>query len=324
MPKTVLITGGAGFLGTNLGLKLLREGHHVIALDNFFTGTRSNIQLQAQYDGFHFIEADVVEPLPEMQVDEIYHLACPASPPAYQKDPVYTMKISVLGAINVLDLAVKCQAKVLLASTSEIYGDPEVHPQTEAYRGAVNTLGIRACYDEGKRAAETLFMDYHRQHAARVKIMRIFNTYGPYMDPKDGRVVSNFICQALRGEELTIYGDGQQTRSFCYVDDLINGMVALMNSADDVTGPVNIGNPHEFTMLELAQLVQEKIGSTQLAYQPLPQDDPKQRRPDISKAKAELHWEPLVKLSEGLDKTIPWFAESENVQLALQQKKMAS
>ncbi len=311
MSKTILVTGGIGFLGTNLCTRLLSEGHRVIALDNFYTGTQINLDHLQTHDRFEFINADVVNPFPEMgAVDEVYHLACPASPPHYQKDPIYTFKISTIGSINALDFATKAGAKILLASTSEIYGDPEVHPQSEEYRGAVNTLGIRACYDEGKRGAETLFMDYHRTQKTRVKIMRIFNTYGPFMDPQDGRVVSNLICQALRGEQLTIYGEGQQTRSFCYVDDLIDGMMKLMNSNDDVTGPINIGNPVEFTVLELAQLVQKKLGNTQdMIYMPMPQDDPKQRRPDISRAKNVLNWAPVVPLEQGLEKTIPWFRQ---------------
>lgn len=310
MTKTILITGGCGFLGTNLALRLLDEGHNVVALDNFYTGTRANADMLRKNERFCLVEQDVLEPFPDMDADEVYHLACPASPPHYQKDPVYTLKICVLGTLNALDFATKRGIKILLASTSEIYGDPEISPQTETYKGSVNTLGIRACYDEGKRVAETLFMDYHRTRDTRIKIMRIFNTYGPYMDPKDGRVVSNFICQALRGEALTIYGEGRQTRSFCYVDDLIAGMMALMASKDAVTGPVNIGNPHEFTMLELARLVQQKIGShTEFVYQPMPQDDPKQRRPDIALANELLDWRPQITLDEGLDKAIPWFAE---------------
>lgn len=308
MAKTILITGGLGFLGTNLSLRLMGEGHRVIALDNFYTGTRANLNTLQEQANFTFIEHDVIRPFPDMgKVDEVYHLACPASPPQYQKDPIYTFKISIDGALNVLDFATEHGAKVLLASTSEVYGDPDVHPQPESYRGAVNTLGIRACYDEGKRGAETLFMDYWRTKQTRVKIIRIFNTYGPYMDPRDGRVVSNLICQALRGDAMTIYGEGLQTRSFCYVDDLLAGMVALMNSADDVLGPVNVGNPTEFTMLELAQMIQAKLGEAQIAHFPMPQDDPKQRRPDITLAKNLLNWEPKIALEQGLEKTIPWF-----------------
>ena len=309
--KKILITGGIGFLGTNLSLRLLGEGHQVIAMDNFYTGTQGNLEILKQQSNFGFIEHDVVKEFPQIDgIDEIYHLACPASPPHYQKDPVYTFKINIDGAINALDFATKHSAKILLASTSEIYGDPEVHPQSESYRGAVNTLGIRACYDEGKRGAETLFMDYHRTKNTRIKIMRIFNTYGPYMDPKDGRVVSNLICQALCGDEMTIYGDGSQTRSFCYVDDLIDGMIRLMHSEDAFLGPVNIGNPGEFTVLELANLIQKKLQSPNtIKYFPMPQDDPKQRRPDISLAKEKLNWAPKVVLEQGLEKTIPWFRD---------------
>jgi UDP-glucuronate decarboxylase len=321
MAKNILITGGVGFLGTNLSLRLLGEGHRVVALDNFYTGTQGNLDILKQHKNFSFIKHDVVEKFPVIEgIDEVYHLACPASPPHYQKDPIYTFKISIDGAINALDFATDNNAKILLASTSEIYGDPEVHPQTESYRGAVNTLGIRACYDEGKRGAETLFMDYYRTKKTKIKIMRIFNTYGPYMDPNDGRVVSNLICQALRGDELTIYGEGLQTRSFCYVDDLISGMVALMNSVDEVTGPVNIGNPDEFTILQLAELIREKLGFAQeIKYFPMPQDDPKQRRPDITLAKEKLNWQPHITLEQGLEKTIPWFRQC----LFSEQKKEA-
>ena len=309
--KKILVTGGVGFLGTNLCLRLLGEGHYVTALDNLYTGRQDNLDLLQQQENFTFIRHDVIEKFPAIDgIDQVYHLACPASPPAYQKDPIYTFKINIDGAINALDFATQNGAKILLASTSEIYGDPEVHPQNESYRGSVNTLGIRACYDEGKRGAETLFMDYSRMKKTRIKIMRIFNTYGPYMDPNDGRVVSNLICQALRNEDLTIYGDGSQTRSFCYVDDLLAGMVTLMNSSDDITGPVNIGNPGEFTILELAQLVQEKLQIKQKTiFQPMPQDDPKQRRPDIALAKKQLDWEPKIALTDGLEKTIPWFRQ---------------
>lgn len=311
MSKKILITGGLGFLGTNLALRLMGEGNRIVVIDNFYTGTRINLETLQQHESFEFIEHDVVNPFPAINgIEEIYHLACPASPPHYQKDPIYTFKVNIDGAINALDFATTHQAKILLASTSEVYGDPEVHPQPESYRGAVNTLGIRACYDEGKRGAETLFMDYFRTKNTRIKIMRIFNTYGPFMDPKDGRVVSNLICQALRGDELTIYGDGSQTRSFCYVDDLIDGMVALMNSAEDVTGPINIGNPGEFTVLQLAKIIQQQLGSTAaIKHFPMPQDDPKQRRPNITLAKQLLNWEPKIWLEQGLEKTIPWFAE---------------
>lgn len=306
----ILVTGGVGFLGTNLCLRLLREGHQVIALDNFQTSLAANRTLLMQQKNFQLIEHDVTEKFPDLDADQLYNLACPASPPKYQLDPVQTMKICVLGMINALDFAAKRNIPVLQASTSEIYGDPEQHPQQEDYRGAVNTLGPRACYDEGKRAAETLCMDYHRTYGTRVKIMRIFNTYGPHMDPEDGRVVSNLICQALRGEQLTMYGDGSQTRSFCYVDDLIDGMMRLMSSADDVTGPVNIGNPGEFTILQLAQEIQKQLQtSTALAFRPLPQDDPKQRRPDIARAKELLSWQPHIALADGIARTVPWFRD---------------
>lgn len=321
MSKKILITGGLGFLGTNLGLRLLGEGHSVIALDNFYTGTHHNHDVLAAHKNFTFVQADVIDSFPELQVDQIYHLACPASPPHYQRDPVYTFKTSVWGSLNALDCATKNNATILLASTSEIYGDPEVHPQPESYRGNVNTLGIRACYDEGKRSAETLFMDYHRTRGTDIKIMRIFNTYGPYMDPKDGRVVSNLICQALRGEDLTVYGEGQQTRSFCYVDDLLAGMVALMNSAKDITGPVNIGNPGEFTVLQLAQMIQQKLApQSEIKFMPMPQDDPKQRRPDIALANELLGWSPKIDLASGLEKTIPWFAQALGLPQAQQQR----
>lgn len=305
--KRILITGGAGFLGSNLCARMVGEGHHVICLDNFFTGRRENIRHLETNPNFELIEHDIIEPI-DIAVDEIYNLACPASPPFYQKDPVYTTKISVLGALNVLDLAKKYNAKILQASTSEVYGDPEIHPQPESYKGSVNPIGIRACYDEGKRCAESLFFDYNRQYGTKIKVMRIFNTYGPNMNPEDGRVVSNFIVQALRGESITIYGEGTQTRSFCYVDDLIEGMVRLMNTNETFIGPVNIGNPHEFTMLELAQKVLHLTDShSKLIFQPLPQDDPLQRQPIIALAKQELGWEPNVILEEGLKKTIEYF-----------------
>lgn len=305
--KRILITGGAGFLGSHLCARMVAEGHHVICLDNFFTGRRQNIHQLETNPNFELIEHDIIEPI-DIAVDEIYNLACPASPPFYQKDPVYTTKISVLGALNVLDLAKKYNAKILQASTSEVYGDPEIHPQPESYKGSVNPIGIRACYDEGKRCAESLFFDYNRQYGTKIKVMRIFNTYGPNMNPDDGRVVSNFIVQALRGESITIYGKGSQTRSFCYVDDLIEGMVRLMNTDETFIGPVNIGNPHEFTMLELAQKVLHLTGSeSQLIFQPLPQDDPLQRQPIIALAKQELGWEPNIILEEGLKKTIEYF-----------------
>lgn len=307
MRKRILVTGGAGFVGSHLCRRLLSEGHEVICLDNFFTGSKENIIDLLPHPYFELIRHDVQEPI-LLEVDEIYNLACPASPPHYQFDPVATTRTSVLGAINMLDIARKCKAKILQASTSEVYGDPEVHPQPESYRGSVSTTGIRACYDEGKRCAETLFFDYYRQYGVKIKVIRIFNTYGPYMNPNDGRVVSNFIMQALNNQDITIYGDGTQTRSFQYVDDLVEGMIRLMNSNDSFTGPVNIGNPGEFTMLELAQKVIDLTGSSsKLVYMPLPQDDPLQRQPDISLAKKELKWEPTIDLEEGLKKTIAYF-----------------
>ena len=305
--KRILVSGGAGFLGSHLCDKLLAEGHEVLCVDNFFTGSRRNIHHLLDHKNFELLRHDVTHPL-YVEVDEIYNLACPASPIHYQFDPVQTTKTSVIGAMNMLGLAKRLKIKILQASTSEIYGDPEIHPQPESYRGNVNTLGPRACYDEGKRCAETLFFDYHRQHKVAIKVMRIFNTYGPRMHPNDGRVVSNFIVQALKGQDITIYGDGTQTRSFCYVDDNIDGMYKLMNSRDGFTGPVNIGNPGEFTMLELAQLVIELTNSkSKLVYRPLPQDDPLQRKPVIELAKKELDWEPKVQLKEGLVKTIAYF-----------------
>lgn len=304
-----LVTGGAGFLGSNLCERLLEDGHAVICLDNFLTGRKSNVEHLLANSAFQLVEHDVVEPY-DFNVDGIYNLACPASPPHYQADPVYTTKISVLGALNALDLAKRLQVPVFQASTSEVYGDPEVHPQQEDYTGAVNPIGIRSCYDEGKRCAESLFFDYHRQYGVGIKVVRIFNTYGPKMDPKDGRVVSNFIIQALRGEDLTIYGDGSQTRSFCYVDDLIDGFVSLMDSPAEITGPINIGNPVEFTVGELAEKVTELVGGDgKVLYMDLPQDDPTRRKPDISKAKRELDWSPKVALNEGLLKTIEYFRE---------------
>lgn len=307
MKKRILVTGGAGFLGSHLCERLLNEGNEVICLDNFFTGNKKNIEHLLDDKYFELIRHDVTFSI-SLEVDEIYNLACPASPPHYQFDPVQTTKTSVIGAINMLDLAKKCKAKILQASTSEVYGDPEVHPQPESYRGSVSTTGIRACYDEGKRCAETLFFDYYRQHDVQIKVMRIFNTYGPNMNPYDGRVVSNFIVQALKGENITMYGDGTQSRSFCYVDDLIDGMIRLMNSREGFTGPVNIGNPVEFTMLELAQKVIALTGSkSEITFQPLPQDDPLQRQPIIDLAKKELDWEPHVKLEEGLKKSIEYF-----------------
>ncbi len=305
--KRILITGGAGFLGSHLCERLLNDGHDVICLDNFFTGTRDNILHLLDNPHFEVLRHDVSQPL-YTEVDEIYNLACPASPPHYQHDPVHTTKTSVLGAINMLGLAKRTGAKVFQASTSEVYGDPAIHPQPESYWGNVNPIGPRSCYDEGKRCAETLFFDYRRQHQLRIKVARIFNTYGPRMHPNDGRVVSNFIVQALRGDPITVYGDGLQTRSFCYVDDLIEVFVRLMDSPDDLTGPVNTGNPGEFTMLELAQKVIELTGSkSKLVHKPLPHDDPKQRQPDITLARERLGWEPKIKLEEGLRPTIAYF-----------------
>lgn len=307
MKKRILVTGGAGFLGSHLCRRLLNEGNEVICLDNFFTGAKENIIDLMPSPYFELVRHDVQDPI-LLEVDEIFNLACPASPPYYQFDPVATTRISVLGAINMLDIAHKCKAKILQASTSEVYGDPEVHPQPESYRGNVSTTGIRACYDEGKRCAETLFFDYQREYGVEIKIIRIFNTYGPYMNANDGRVVSNFIVQALKGENITIYGNGQQTRSFQYVDDLIEGMIKLMNSKDGFTGPVNIGNPIEFTMVELAEKILKLTGSSsKLIFQDLPQDDPLQRRPVIDLAKKELNWEPSIMLDEGLQKTIEYF-----------------
>ncbi len=305
--KRILVSGGGGFLGSHLCDRLLNEGNEVLCVDNFFTGNRRNIHHLLDDKNFELLRHDVTHPL-YVEVDEIYNLACPASPIHYQFDPVQTTKTSVIGAMNMLGLAKRLKIKILQASTSEIYGDPEVHPQPESYKGSVNTLGPRACYDEGKRCAETLFFDYHRQHQVAIKVMRIFNTYGPRMHPNDGRVVSNFIVQALRGQDITIYGDGKQTRSFCYVDDNIEGMYRLMNSRDGFTGPVNIGNPGEFTMLELAEMVIELTNSkSKLIFLPLPEDDPMQRRPVIELAKKELDWEPKIALREGLTKTIAYF-----------------
>jgi UDP-glucuronate decarboxylase len=299
--------GGGGFLGSHLCDRLLNEGNEVLCVDNFFTGNRRNIHHLLDNKNFELLRHDVTHPL-YVEVDEIYNLACPASPIHYQFDPVQTTKTSVIGAMNMLGLAKRLKIKILQASTSEIYGDPEVHPQPESYKGSVNTLGPRACYDEGKRCAETLFFDYHRQHRVAIKVMRIFNTYGPRMHPNDGRVVSNFIVQALKGQDITIYGDGKQTRSFCYVADNIEGMYRLMNSRDGFTGPVNIGNPGEFTMLELAEMVIELTNSkSKMIFLPLPEDDPMQRRPVIELAKKELDWEPKIALREGLTKTIAYF-----------------
>jgi UDP-glucuronate decarboxylase len=303
----ILVTGGAGFLGSHLCERLVAEGHDVICLDNFFTSQKTNVSHLLERPNFELVRHDVVHPI-WLEVDQIYNLACPAAPGHYQFNPIKTLKTSVVGAINVLGMAKRCRAKVLQASTSEVYGDPEVHPQPETYRGAVNPIGPRACYDEGKRAAETLFMDYHRMNRLNVRIARIFNTYGPRMHPFDGRVVSNFILQALEGRPLTIFGDGSQTRSFCYRDDLIEGLIRLMNAPDDVFGPVNLGNPDEFTILELAELVLELTGSkAPLERRPLPADDPTKRRPDIARARATLGWQPTIPLREGLVKTIEWF-----------------
>ncbi|MCZ4341628.1 SDR family oxidoreductase [Sphingomonadaceae bacterium G21617-S1] len=305
--KRILVTGGAGFIGSHLIDRLLGQGHEVLCADNLFTGTRRNIDHLHAEPRFEFMRHDVTFPL-YVEVDEIYNLACPASPVHYQHDPVQTTKTSVHGAINVLGLAKRLKAKVFQASTSEVYGDPAIHPQVESYWGNVNPIGPRSCYDEGKRCAETLFFDYHRQHGVEIKVLRIFNTYGPRMHPADGRVVSNFIVQALRGEDITIYGDGSQTRSFCFVDDLVEGILRMMATGPDVTGPINLGNPGEFTMLELAEHVIRLTGSSsKIVHRPLPQDDPRQRQPDISVAKQLLDWEPTVNLEAGLNKTIDYF-----------------
>ena len=307
----ILVTGGAGFLGSHLCDRLINEGHKVICLDNYFTGKKENINHLIDNPFFSLVEQDVIEHF-DFEVDQIYNLACPASPPHYQFNPIKTIKTSFMGALNCLDLAYRNQARVLQASTSEVYGDPEVHPQPETYKGNVNPIGIRACYDEGKRCAETLFFDYHREKNVDIRVARIFNTYGPRMLPDDGRVVSNFIVQAIKGEDLTIYGDGKQTRSFCYVDELIDGLIKLMNHPDCI-GPVNIGNPGEFTMLELAdRIIQKTNTSSRISMHPLPGDDPLQRKPDISIAKEQLNWEPKIALSEGLDKTIEYFRERIN------------
>ena len=303
----ILVTGGAGFLGSHLCDRLLRERHEVVCLDNFFTGRRRNLHPYLSNPDFELVRHDVVEPL-LLEVDRIYHLACPASPIHYQYNPVKTIKTNVLGTHNMLGLAKRTRARFLLASTSEVYGDPKVHPQTEDYWGHVNPIGLRSCYDEGKRCAETLFFDYHRQHRLRIKVARIFNTYGPRMHPNDGRVVSNFIVQALCGEPITIYGDGRQTRSFCYVDDLVAGLNALMETGDDVTGPINLGNPGEYTILQLAsRIIALSNSRSKLVNKPLPSDDPIQRQPDISCARAALGWEPTVALDDGLQRTIAYF-----------------
>lgn len=311
--KKILVTGGAGFLGSHLCERLLNEGNDVLCVDNFFTGSKQNVAHLMSNPYFEVMRHDVTMPL-YVEVDEIYNLACPASPIHYQFDPVQTTKTSVHGAINMLGLAKRVKAKIFQASTSEVYGDPEIHPQTEDYWGRVNPVGIRSCYDEGKRCAETLFFDYNRQHDLEIKVARIFNTYGPRMHPNDGRVVSNFIVQALKGEDITIYGSGEQTRSFCYVDDLIDGFVRLMNTTPDITGPINLGNPGEFTMLELAESVLRLVGSkSKLTFKPLPQDDPRQRQPNISLAKDRLGWEPKVNLEDGLKETITYFRKTLNV-----------
>jgi UDP-glucuronate decarboxylase len=302
-----MITGGCGFLGSHLCEQMLAKGHEVICVDNCFTGTKRHIRKLLDHHRFEFLRHDVTFPL-YVEIDQIFNMACPASPIHYQYDPVQTVKTSVHGAINMLGLAKRVRAKILQASTSEIYGDPEIHPQPESYWGRVNPIGLRACYDEGKRCAETLFFDYHRQHQLKIKVARIFNTYGPRMHPNDGRVVSNFIVQSLKNAPITIYGDGGQTRAFCYVDDLVDGLIRLMETPDEFTGPVNLGNPVEFTILELARKVIELTGSkSKIIHEPLPQDDPKQRKPDISVAKSELQWEPKVTLEQGLKNTIAYF-----------------
>jgi UDP-glucuronate decarboxylase len=309
LEKRVLVTGGAGFLGSHLCEKLLEQGANVICVDNFYCGARSNIGHLLDHKRFELIRHDVTFPL-YLEVDQIYNLACPASPIHYQRDPVQTTKTSVHGAINMLGLAKRVKAKILQTSTSEIYGDPEVHPQTESYWGNVNPIGPRSCYDEGKRCAETLFFDYRRQHQLRIKVARIFNTYGPRMHPNDGRVVSNFIVQAMLGRDITIYGEGTQTRSFCYVDDLVDALVLLMETGDSITGPINLGNPTEFKIIELAKLVISMTGSrSRIVHRPLPENDPRQRRPDISRAQEELSWEPHTNLQDGLTRTIAYFEQ---------------
>ena len=307
MNETIMVTGGAGFLGSHLCDRLIEHGHDVLCIDNLFTGSKENIRHLLSRDRFEFVRHDVTFPL-YVEVKQIYNLACPASPVHYQHDPVQTTKTSVHGAINMLGLAKRLRARILQASTSEVYGDPAVHPQTEDYWGHVNPIGIRSCYDEGKRCAETLFFDYHRQHRLEIKVLRIFNTYGPRMHPNDGRVVSNFIVQALRGQDITVFGDGSQTRSFCYVDDLIRAFVLMMDSPKEVTGPINVGNPAEFTMLELAEQVLKKVGGrSKISFKPLPSDDPRQRQPDISMARSTLDWAPTVSLNDGLEPTIAYF-----------------
>ena len=311
--KKVLVTGGAGFLGSHLCERLLDRGDDVLCVDNFFTGTKANIAHLLDHRNFELMRFDITFPL-YVEVDEIFNLACPASPIHYQFDPVQTTKTSVHGAINMLGLAKRVKAKILQASTSEVYGDPDVHPQPESYWGRVNPVGVRSCYDEGKRCAETLFFDYWRQHRLRIKVVRIFNTYGPRMHPNDGRVVSNFVVQAIRGEDITVYGDGSQTRSFCYVDDLVEAMMRAMDTSDDFTGPINIGNPNEFTILQLAKQVIELTNSkSKIVFRPLPSDDPKQRQPDISLAKDVLGWKPSIELAEGLKKTVEYFRSKSNI-----------
>jgi UDP-glucuronate decarboxylase len=305
--RRILVTGGAGFLGSHLCAKLIAAGHEVLCVDNFYTGRRANLAPLLQHPAFEVMRHDICLPL-YVEVDEIYNLACPASPVHYQFDPVQTTKTSVHGSINMLGLAKRVRAKILQASTSEVYGDPQVHPQPESYWGHVNPIGLRSCYDEGKRCAETLFFDYYRQHRLRIKVARIFNTYGPHMHPQDGRVISNFIVQALQGHDLTVYGDGSQTRSFCYVDDLIDGLIALMQSPDDCVGPMNLGNPGEYTMLEVAEMILKLTGThSKIVFKPLPQDDPTQRQPDITLAKRTLGWEPKVPFEEGLQRTVAYF-----------------
>ena len=305
----ILVTGGAGFIGSHLCKRLLADGADVLCVDNYYTGSKTNVADLLEDSRFEILRHDVTFPL-YVEVDQIYNLACPASPVHYQHDPVQTTKTSVHGAINMLGLAKRTRAKILQASTSEVYGDPEIHPQTEDYWGNVNPLGPRACYDEGKRCAETLFFDYYRQHKVQIKVARIFNTYGPRMHPNDGRVVSNFIVQALKGEDITLYGDGEQTRSFCYVSDLVEGLIRLMNTSDDVTGPINLGNPGEFTIRQLAEKIIEMTGArSKLVHKPLPQDDPRQRQPDITRARDTLDWEPTIALEEGLKPTIAYFDE---------------
>ena len=322
--KRILVTGGAGFLGSHLCESLLSKGHEVVCVDNFYTGSKDNIKHLFANENFELIRHDITFPL-YLEVDEIYNLACPASPVHYQNDPVQTIKTSVHGAINMLGLAKRIGAKIFQASTSEVYGDPEVHPQNESYWGRVNPLGIRACYDESKRCAETLFFDYHRQHGIKIKVARIFNTYGSRMHPEDGRVVSNFIVQAIENKDITIYGDGNQTRSFCYVEDLINGLQIFMNSRDDFVGPINLGNPIEFSILDLAKKVIQLTGSnSKLLFKPLPEDDPRQRKPDIGLAEKELEWKPTIELNKGLERTINYFKEKFYINLKKRKWKIES